>query len=240
MNEQRTALRGSRFFAASAILIAGLVLLSFPVTYFIPMATGAKQFTLLRHLHGLAFFTWIGLYLIQTQLVRVGKVRLHRELGIAGVALAGAMLPLGLWQAVTSVGERQAKGMAQPFEFAIYNLVDICVFAVAFGWAIYEASRRIEWHRRLMFIAALNLFGPAFSRVIFLIPIPFPWMDMAPNLVADALLIGLAIHDRRRLGRVHPVTLGAALVLIPFHAVEPLIARSQFWNSLAPGLFGFG
>ena len=80
----------------------------------------------------------------------------------------------------------------------------------------------------------------AFSRVIFLIPIPFPWMDMAPNLVADALLIALAIHDRRRLGRVHPVTLGAAVLLIPFHAVEPLIARSQFWNAIAPGLFGFG
>ena len=55
-----------------------------------------------------------------------------------------------------------------------------------------------------------------------------------------SVLIALALHDRRQLGRVHPVTIGAALVLVPFHATEPLIARSQFWNSLAPGLFGFG
>lgn len=239
MTESRVPAQRGRFFFRTAILITALVLLSFPITYFIPVATGSKSFTLLRHLHGLAFFGWIGLYLFQTLLVQKGNVRLHRELGIAGVALSGALLPLGLWQAVTSAGERQAKGVAQPFEFAIYNLVDILVCAAAFGWAIFEATRRIEWHRRLMFIAALNLFGPAFSRVIFLIPMPFPWSDMAPNLVADALLIALAVYDRQRLGRIHPVTLGAALVLIPFHAIEPLIARSHFWNAIAPSLFGF-
>lgn len=239
MTENRVPAQRGRFFFRTAILITALVLLSFPLTYFIPVATGSKSFTLLRHLHGLAFFAWIGLYLFQTLLVQKGNVRLHRELGLAGVALSGALLPLGLWQAVTSVGERQAKGMARPFEFAIYNLVDILAFSAAFGWAIFEATRRIEWHRRLMFIAALNLFGPAFSRIIFLIPMPFPWSDMAPNLVADALLIALALYDRKKLGRIHPVTLGAALVLIPFHAAEPFIARSQIWNAIAPTLFGF-
>lgn len=237
--EHSAPVRQNRFFARSAILIAVLVLLSFPITYFIPLATGSRTFTLLRHLHGLAFFAWIGLYIVQTQMVLRGHIRLHRELGIAGVALAGTMLPLGLWQTVTSIGERQAKGVAQPFEFAIYNLVDILVFSVTFGWAIYEATRRIEWHRRLMFIAALNLFGPAFSRILFLTPLPFPWFDMAPNLVADAMLIALALHDRSKLGRIHPVTLGAALVLVPFHAFEPLIARSELWNAIAPSLFGF-
>lgn len=240
MDNQRPAARGSRFFVVTATMIAVLVVLSFSLTYFTPLATGSKRFTLLRHLHGMAFFAWIGLYVTQTRLVRAGKERLHRELGIAGVALAGAMLPLGLWQAVTSAGERQARGMAQPFEFSLYNLVDILVFSALFGWAIFAASRRIEWHRRLMLIAALNLFGPAFSRIVFLVPMPFPWADMTPNLVADAMLIALALHDRRQLGRIHPVTLWAALVLIPFHAVEPLIARSAAWNGIAPTLFGFG
>ncbi len=132
-----------------------------------------------------------------------------------------------------------AKGFAMPFEWSIYNLVDIVVFATAFGWAIHEATRRIEWHRRLMFVAMLNLFGPAFSRMTLLVPLPFPLSDMAPNLVADAVLILLALHDRRQLGVVHPVTKLAMAILIPFHALEPLIARSQAWNSVAPALFGF-
>jgi hypothetical protein len=239
LDKPNPAARGSRFFAVSAIVIAVLVVLSFPITYFHPLVTGSKSFTLLRHLHGLAFFAWVGLYVVQSRLVRAGNIRLHRELGIAGVALAGAMLPLGLWQAVTAAGERQATGMELPFEFSLYNLVDILVFSAAFGWAIYEATRRIEWHRRLMFIALLNLFGPAFSRITALLPIAYPWYDMLPNLVADAVLGALALHDRRVLGRVHPVTLWAVLVLIPLHAVEPFVARSSWWNALAPALFGF-
>lgn len=240
MTNQNVAVRGSRFFSVSALLIAALVVLSFPLSYFIPLATGSKSFSLLHHLHGLAFFAWVGLYVIQTRLVRSGHIRLHRELGLAGVALAGAIVPLGLWMAVSAAASRQTMGIARPFEFSLYNLIDIMVFSFAFGWAIYEASRRIEWHRRFMFVALLNLFGPAFSRWMLKLPLPFPWVDMSPNLLADAMLIALALHDRRQLGHIHVVTIGAALVLIPFHMVEPLIARSTVWNNLAPSLFGFG
>lgn len=239
MEVSSTKPRGSRFFAVSAILFAGLIVASFPLTYFIPMLTGAKRFTLLRHLHGLAFFAWIALYVVQTQLVRRGRIKVHRELGVAGVALAGAMVPLGLWQAVTAILDRQGQGFKKPFEYSIYNLVDITVFAALFFWGIYEATRRIEWHRRLLFVAMLNLFGPAFSRIVLLSPIPSPWLDMAPSLVADAVLFALAWHDRKILGRVHPVTLGAILILFPFHAVEPLIAGSAWWNGIAPAIYGF-
>jgi len=154
----------------------------FPLSYFIPVATGSKSFGLLHHLHGLAFFAWVGLYVVQTRLVRSGHVRLHRELGLAGVALAGAMLPLGL-DGGGRCGQPPSYGDHPRFEFSLYNLVDIMVLSIAFGWAIYEASRRIEWHRRLMFAALLNLFGPAFSRWMLKLPLPFPWVDRSPNLL---------------------------------------------------------
>ena len=239
MTHRASPARGSRFFAVSGILIAALIVSSFPLTYFAPLATGSRHFTLLHHLHGLAFFAWVGLYVLQARLVRDGNIRLHRELGIAGAALAGAMVPLGLWMAVAAAAARQAAGVTLPFEFTLYNMVDVIVFAVAFGQAVYEAPRRIEWHRRLMFVALLNLFGPAFSRWMLKLPVPFPWVDMSPNLAADALLLALAWHDRRGLGHVHPVTFGALLILVPFHAIEPLIARSATWNTIAPALFGF-
>ena len=240
MSAPQPAAHGSRFFAISAILIGSLVVLSFPLSYYIPAVSGSKRFSLLHHLHGLAFFAWVGLYVVQTRLVRSGNIRRHREFGIACIALAGAMLPLGLWLAVNAAARRQAQGVALPFEFSLYNFVDIMVFSVVFGLAICEASRRIEWHRRLMFVAMLNLFGPAFSRWTLKLPLPFPWVDMSANLAADALLFALAFYDRRVFGGIHPITLWAVLVLIPFHAIEPLIARSELWNGLAPHLFGFG
>lgn len=232
--------RRGRFFAWSAIVIAVIVVLSFPLTYYGPLLTGSRTFLLLHHLHGLAFFAWIALYLLQTQLISRGQVRLHREIGLAGIALTGAMLPLGLWMAVAVIERRISQGHVRPFEFTIYNLIDITVFCGVMGWAIAETRRRIDWHRRLAFIAVLNLMGPAASRWFFVTPIPFPWVDMMPNLFADAFLFALAWHDRRTLGQVHPVTLIAAMVLIPLHVVEPFIARSQTWNALAPMLFGFG
>lgn len=91
-----------------------------------------------------------------------------------------------------------------------------------------------------MFVALLNLFAAGFSRWMLKLPLPFPWVDMSPNLMADAPLLALAWHDRQRLGRMHPVTLSAALILIPPHLIEPLIARSANWAKIAPMVIGFG
>jgi hypothetical protein len=232
----------SRFFANAAIVMAMLVVSSFVSSYFRPLVTGSKQFLLLRHLHGLVFFGWMALYVWQANLVARGKVRLHRELGLAGVALGGAMVPLGMWLAVQAIEERMAQGVERPFEFAVYNLFDLSWFAVFFAAAVYHASRNIEWHRREIYVAAICVVGPAISRWELLLPppLPFPLFDALPNLVADLFLVALALHDRRKLGRIHPVTLFALVVLVPFNLLEPVLGRSALWNALAPHLYGFG
>lgn len=165
MDKHDTAARGSSFFAVSAVAIAVLIVLSFTLTYFTPLATDSKQFTLLRHLHGLVFFAWTALIAVQPWLIRTGKIKLHRELGLTGAALAGAMIPLGLWLATVAIQDRIEQKFALPFEFAIYNLVDITFFTLTIGWAIHQATRRIEWHRRLVFVSMLQLLGPAWSRL---------------------------------------------------------------------------
>jgi hypothetical protein len=231
----------SRFFANAAIVMAAMVVAAFPMTYFVPLATGSKHFLLLRHLHGAVFFGWMFLYAWQANLVSRGKVRLHRELGLAGVALGGAMVPLGLWLAETAIEERMAQGADMPYEFAVYNVFDLSFFACFFAAAVYHASRNLEWHRREVYVAAICVVGPAISRWELIVPppLPFPLFDALPNLVADLFLVALALHDRRVLGRIHPVTLAAAALLVPFNLVEPLIARSATWGALASHLFGF-
>lgn len=95
------AAQGDRpqFFARSALVMAGIVLISFPLTYFLPVATGSRRFQLLYHVHGLALFGWIALYVWQTRLVAQGRVARHREIGLAGFALTGTVVVLGFWMA---------------------------------------------------------------------------------------------------------------------------------------------
>ena len=231
--------RRKRFYFASACLITVLIVLSFSQSYFLPLANGSKDFRLLRHLHGLAFFAFTTLFVWQTWLIRNREVARHREWGTAGAALAGMMLALGIWLAVVAVEDRTAQGVVQPFEFALYNFVDIGLFCGIIGWSIREASRRVDWHRRLAFAAMLNLLGPAWSRWVLQMPYGFPWLDMTPNLLADLGLAALALHDRRKRGYVHPATIAAAVLMVPVHFIEPWVARSEWWSGMAPQLFGF-
>lgn len=234
------ARRRSRFFANAAIAVAAAIVLSFVPTYFVPMA-GGGGFNMLRHVHGLAFFGWVVLYVWQANLVPAGRVRLHRELGLATVALSAAMIPLGFWMATAEIEEKLAEHAARPFEIAAYNFFDLAMFALAMGAATWFAPRRIEWHRRLIYVAALFLLGPALSRWLDYVPagVPYPIYDALPNFTAALFLVPLALYDRRSLGRLHPVTLGALLVLVPWSVVEALISRTAWWNALAPHLFGF-
>jgi hypothetical protein len=51
-------------------------------------------------------------------------------------------------------------------------------------------------------------------------------------------LIALALFDRRSLGKLHPATVTSVALLLPLHVSSAWIARSDWWNGLAPGLIG--
>jgi hypothetical protein len=231
----------TRFFARSALVMLAMVLLAFPFTYFGPVLRQTQAFSPVHHIHGLLFFAWIGLYAAQTYLVATGRTARHRELGLAGIAISAMMLPLGIMLAIKAINRRIAEGNAYPFDFTLYNMVDITTFTLLMIASIASVTRRIDWHRRFSFGAALCLVGPAISRW-FLPPwfinmpqLP-PWTDMAPNLTADLFLIALVMHDRRTLGRVHPATWMVIALLVPLHAATPFLAGTAAWRSIAPGL----
>lgn len=228
----------ARYFARVSWFMLACVILAFPLTYFVPLATGTKQFSWLRHLHGLAFFAWMGLYVWQSQLVAAGRVVRHRSLGLFGLALAGAMVPLGVWMFLTSAQERVIAGHPSPYELSFYSLFDIASFGVLVVAAVSTAMKRTDWHKRFMYAAAISLVGPAISRWFLLIPAASPWTDMGPNLLADLLYIPLVLNDRKTLGRIHPATLTAILAIVPMNIVTPWIARSAWWQELAPRLLG--
>ena len=234
----------SRFFSRCALLMLAMVLIAFPFTYFGPIVSGSRHFAPVYHIHGVLFFGWIGLYAWQTHLVATGRTARHRELGLAGIAISALMVPLGVILAIEAIQRRTAEGNQHPFDNTLYNVIDIASFAVLMIASISAVTRHTEWHRRFTFGAAIVLVGPAISRWFFnpwfvTIPRLSPLSDMAPNLIADAFLIALVVHDRRTLGRIHPATLWL-FTLVPIHVVTPFLAATDWWRGLAPFITKLG
>ena len=213
-----------------------LAVLGFPLTYFVPLARGANSWPIIIHIHGVVYFGWIALYAWQTHLVAAGQTARHREWGLAGIALSTLMVPLGIMAAIHGALKRQARGDELPFAFTLFNMVDLVLFASFVTVAIAGVTRHPEWHRRFMYGAAISLVGAAISRWFLPFPAFAPFTDFGPNILADLLLIPLALHDRRVLGRVHPATLWMAAILLPIHLATPWGLESDWWNSLAPAL----
>jgi len=66
-----------------------------------------------------------------------------------------------------------------PYEFTWYDFVDITLFARLMLAAIVLVTRRKEWHRRFVFVAALCLVAPAATRWTLKTPGIAPIMLMA-------------------------------------------------------------
>lgn len=245
MTATTTGAARSGFFARSALVMLAMVLSAFPYTYFGPVLARPPAFSIVYHLHGLLFFAWIGLYAWQTRLVASGRIARHRELGLAGIAISAMMLPMGMVLVIKAIERRIAAGNVHPYDVTLYNIVDITTFTVLMIAGIASVTRQLDWHRRFTFGAALCLVGPAISRwfqppwFVDVPPLP-PITDMAPNLIADLFLVALVVHDRRRLGRVHPATLAVLALLVPIHVATPWLAESAGWRALAPGLLQLG
>ena len=210
------------------------VIVSFPLTYFLPTVTGSQRFSPFVHIHGAAYFAWIFLYVWQTHLAAQGKIARHREFGLAGIALSALLIPLGIIMAILAIQGRIAAGDDRPFFYTAYNIVDLVTFTILMTASIAAVSRQPDWHRRLTFGAALCLVGPAISRWFYAVPAFPPFTDFGPNIVADLLLIALAVHDRQSLRRVHPATWVVIASLVPLHLLTPFLAASDAWRSVAP------
>ena len=104
------------FFGAMALIMALTVLVGFGQTYYFRLMSGTAttitggSITPRLHLHGVVFTAWVLLFLLQTALIGIRRVRLHRRLGYASIALAVTMIVVGLRTAIDSA----ARGAAPP------------------------------------------------------------------------------------------------------------------------------
>lgn len=197
----RTALgRDERFFFISAIVMAAVLVAGFSIH----LALGRSTFAVpLRfHLHGLLFFGWTTLYLVQNSLVATGSLALHKRLGWLATAWIPLMAFSGIFITVANIREGRVPGFFEPALFLPMNTLGALCFA-GLGAASIVMRRRTQWHRRLMFCAMATLLAPGFGR---LLPMPFmiPWADWATAGASMLFPLAGIVRDLRKERRVHP------------------------------------
>jgi hypothetical protein len=95
----------------------------------------APPFPAVVYFHAVVFVGWLCLLTAQVLLIRFRRAEFHRELGMAGTALYGAMIVLGVTTSVVVDNHFFGKAPSVP-SFLSIQLADMISFAVLGGAAI--------------------------------------------------------------------------------------------------------
>jgi uncharacterized membrane protein YozB (DUF420 family) len=154
----------TRLYRTAAVLALAIVLVGFSRTFFLkPFFHAPPPLSLLTIVHGCIMTAWFVLFIVQTQLVAAGNVRLHRRLGVAGIALAALVLLAGTTTAIVGARLGHSPG-PPPRMFLTVPLGDMAVFAILTG-AAFLYRKRGDYHKRLMVLAFAGMLTAAVARI---------------------------------------------------------------------------
>ena len=200
------------FFSGMAVLILVTVFLGFARSYYLAGVFKAPLPSLVIHIHGAVFSSWILLLLAQTSLVAAGRVDPHRSLGLLGFGLACLVVIVGLLAATNSLARHFAAGEPGVEARAFYAvpIVDMLVFSTLIYFAFRQRFNPAA-HKRLILIATITLLDAAFSRW----PIPVAWWDLpVAQMCCYALQLLLIGYDLWSTRKVQRAAVFASLFLI--------------------------
>lgn len=221
------------FFTAMAFLAAAAVVLGFAPSFYLrgslPLSRPVLPLTPLVVLHGILFTAWILLFITQVILVARRRIALHRTLGMAGAALAVAMVAVGVSTALFGASRGSGPPGNEPLSFLVIPFFSITTFAVLVA-AGMGTRRDAAAHKRYMLLATIGILDAAIARW------PFALMRNGPPAffgIEDLYVLALVGYDLVRLGRVHRATaLGGAFVI----AMQPLalaVSTTRAWHAFA-------
>ena len=219
------------FFTAMAIAIGVTVIAGFARTYYLRLYFGSPQISLLLHLHGFVFSAWVALYIGQTSLVAAGRVRLHRQLGVAGGVLAVILVLVGTVTAIVRVRQGAAPpGGPPPLVFLVVPLMDMVVFAGLIATALYH-RRQAAVHKRLMLLATVALLAAPIARLPLLRS-----SILAAFALADVFIVALVIYDLAMYRRIHRATAWGGLALVASQPLRLMLGGTAAWLAVASWL----
>jgi MYXO-CTERM domain-containing protein len=198
-------------------------------------------------IHGIVFFVWLLLFLVQSLLIRSGWVLWHRRLGMASFFVLLFMVPLGYETTIAmvrrgydlsgdqGVGFSTRGASLDPQTASVFNLIDLAWFALLALGALWF-RRRPAIHKRLMLFANIQLMGASLTHLL-----GHTGLLTVGTVIGSFSLFLLAAVARDWLvdRRIHPLTTALAIISFVLLPIEgALIGPSATWHYLIGRLAG--
>ena len=239
--------RRSRFYLFMAIALNVVVFWGFSITYFAPLLSQQSAFggdvadlPLIVHLHGLSFFLWFLLLLLQTSLIATSRYRLHRRTGIASVALVAIMAVTGL--IIVTVNIHKPLQPGEPPIWILFGpaiLSTLILFVVFYALAIRN-RRRSDFHKRYIVVASSVVLGAAAFRVLMGILGPNLGNIPAGILLTNVFIIAGMLHDRYVDGKIHRVYWTGIIVCVTTEILFLALPHTPIGQAYLQLLAGIG
>ncbi len=236
---RRTGRRRPRFHAVVALIILAFMIVGFGVELPKYVLHPRVSFPPILLYHSIAFIGWMLLYVVQTLLIQARQVRLHRTLGLLGVALALVMPPLGIATAIImrrfDILTFHSPDVPHDLAFLATTFADILAFTPC-AWLGIALRKRPEYHRRLMFLSIASIAEAGFGRL------PFAGLGTWFYIGNLPLFAAGVIHDRLTRGHVHPVfRWGVPLILLDEGIAMTLwLLHPAWWVAICRWMTGIG
>jgi len=121
--------------------------------------------------------------------------------------------------------------------FMALSFVNLLAFGILVAAAIYFRARS-EFHKRLMFLATINLLSAAIQRL------PLDFIDSGGLLAVfgllDLFIVVCVVYDTLRHRRLHPAFAWGALLSIIWPALANVMGGSSAWGKFTIWLLSSG
>lgn len=227
---RRSIDRGIYTWAALAAVI--IVFAGFARSYYLRSIFGGPALSNLVHAHGLVMTLWFALFVVQVRLVAVGRVAVHRQLGVIGAVLAALVVGVGTITAITAARNGVSPG-PPPLVFLTIPLGDMVVFTVLVALGLSYRNRAMT-HKRLLLLSSLGILTAAIARI----PIAAIHNGGLPLFfgLTDLCVLLCIAYDTVKNRRLHPAFGWGFLFIIASQAFRFWLAGTPQWLQFATWL----
>jgi len=196
-----------RFYGRMALAIIIAIFIGFaPSFYLMQMVSYPRPnppLTVMTMLHGLVATGWLAIFYTQVRLVAAKRRDVHRQLGVWGMALGAAVIPIAYLTAMQAIPRGLHPPIIDAESWSAVPLLAVPAMALLL-WMGWRNRLDPQAHKRFMLVFTICMVEPGLGRW----PIFPPTMagHVISNLLAFAFIIPLLMWDRKTIGSLHRAT----------------------------------